>query len=172
MLPPTVKAAVAGMPLKTAEEFEATIKKADEVYQAIKTKDSVAALAASAPKAKPTSAAQSVPKKKADLDTSADAPALDQMAHLAEQIAAFNKKYQPKKTGNSGGNSSRGTQQKRGNGRGGAGQYRPRGRGNPHPDGPPDNCYNIHCQFGRNAYYCLSPSTCPWAEYKGTPPGK
>ena len=158
LLPPEVKAQVAGMPLKKKTEFEAAIKKADEVFQAVKVNQPVSAVAVKKPA---TAGAKS--KKPVDLDTSADAPALDQMAHLADQIAAFNKNYQKSK--NSGG-ASRGAQQKRGP----AGKPQARGRApKPHPDGPPEEACDIHWRFGRSAYYCLSPSTCPWHDIKSVP---
>ena len=161
LLPPTVKAAVASMNLQT--DFDTTIKHADQVFNSLKptVAQPVALVAPSKPpKAKATAAA-------ADLDTSADAPALDQMAHLTQEIAAFNKNFKAaKKQQQQRGGGASGGQGKR---KGGAGRPQRARSETPHPDGPPENACDIHWRFGRSAYYCLTPSTCPWAMYKSAP---
>ena len=82
LLPPAVKAAVAGLDLKT--EFDQVVKKADDVFNAVKTASAAQPVAVVAP-------GKSSKAKTVDLDTSAEPPALDQINKLAEQIAAFNK---------------------------------------------------------------------------------
>ena len=159
LLPPTVKAAVAGMDLKT--DFANTVKKADQVYNAVKVAQPVALVAPSKPPKASASAAA------ASLDTSADAPALDQVANLAEQIAAFNKNFNKHKKQQRGG--GRGAQGTRGGGRGQAGAPQSRGRGKPHPDGPPDDACLNHWRHGRSAYYCLEPSKCSWSHITNPP---
>ena len=155
MLPPTVKAAVAAMDLK--EDFDKTVKHADYVYNAVKGAQPVAVVT---PGNRPTASAVTP----ADLDSSADAPALDQVATLAQEIAAFNKTFKSAKNQMS--------QGKGGGAKGGAGKPQHRGRGKPHPDGPPPESCKVHWQYGRNAFYCLQPDTCPWAHIIATPKPK
>ena len=166
LLPAHVRAQIAGMDMKT--QFDLMIKKADDTYNAIKAE----AGAAAQPVALIT---PGKPQVTADFDTSADAPALDQMSHLADQIAAFNKSYKKAQNSSKGrGGGGRGAQQKRGgsNGssRGLAGKPQPKqNKGNPHPDGPPDNACHIHWQYGRSAFRCAKPDQCPWANYTAPP---
>ena len=165
ILPPTVRAAVANMDLKT--DFDKTVKHADYVFNAIKAAQPVALIAPSKPPTAGAAAASALP---ADLDTSADAPALDQVASLASEIAAFNKNFKSmKKQNQKGASNGRGAQQKRG-----GGQEKPKsrsGRADRHPDGPPENACPIHWKHGRSAFYCLTPSTCPWSA-QINPPSK
>ena len=150
LLHPTVRAAVAGLDLKT--QFDQVVEKADQVQDTIKTAPAVAATTATGTRPKTT-------QKPADLDTSADAPALDQNPTLVEQVAALNKQVKALKKPFKG-KGGRGAQQNRG---GAAGRPQPRRGTNPHPDGPPDNACDIHWRFGRSAFYCLAPSQCPWS---------
>ena len=87
------------------------------------------------------------PVSAVDFDTSADEPAL--------QIAAA-------------GPSGKGRQQPRkppprGNGGLAQGQGKPPPKGNPHPDGPPPGACNTHYKYGRSAFKCRKPDSCPWA---------
>ena len=167
ILPTTIRTAIAHMDMTT--EFDRAIENADLVYNALKAGSGQQVAAAA-----PTSATGAIPKtatksasvtpKKADLDTSADAPAFDQMNQLTEQIAALNKNFKKQQKFQSG--RGRGAQQKRG-GRGG---YQPQRDNRPHPDGPiPENACKVHKSFGKSAYYCLTPSTCPWSAHISPP---
>ena len=165
LLPPTVKAAVAGMDLK--ENFENTVKHADSVYNAIKTAPPVAVVTpGTRPKA---GAAAATAAKSADLDTSADAPALDQVANLAQEIAAFNKNFKSVKKQQNQNAPKSGNKGAQGVSGASGGKPQSRGRGKPHPDGPPDNACIIHWRHGRGAFYCLKPGQCPWEHIIATP---
>ena len=155
LLPPTVRASVAAMDLKT--NFDATIKHADHVFNSLKVAQPVALVT---PRKPPTASA-----RPADLDTSADAPALDPMAALTSEIAALRKDFKSAKKPKGVANSGQGAQK----GRGAAGKPQSRGRGKPHPDGPPENACLIHWKHGRGAFYCLEPDTCDWATVIATP---
>ena len=48
-------------------------------------------------------------------------------------------------------------------------QKKPKG---PHPDGPPENCCKMHRQFGKSAYFCTAPHSCPWHNYTTPRPSK
>ena len=157
ILPTQVRASIAHMDMAT--DFENVLKNADLVYNATKNNIQVAAVTDSAPKKQKAKTAA-----KQDPDTSADAPAFDQINQLTQELAAFNKNFKKSKGGGQNQNPGRGAQQKRGGGqwrganqqgRGGAG--RPQGRG-PHPDGPPDNASLYHWRFGKSAWYCLAPT--------------
>ena len=75
-----------------------------------------------------------------DLDTSADQPAL--------QAAAFKATDKKKKV-----------QAKSKSGREGV---------KPHPDGPPPDACNTHYKYGKSAFKCRKPDSCPWASYAPT----
>ena len=34
-----------------------------------------------------------------------------------------------------------------------------------HPDGPPSNACSQHRQYGKQAYFCREPLSCPWVSY-------
>ena len=152
ILPEQVKASVAGMDLKN--EFDSVIQKADDVYLSVNGGATVKTVAAAklttgaGAGAKPTKTVAT----KADLDTSADQSAFDQMNQLTAQLAAFNKNF---KKG--------GKQRGKGGNRGGGA-----GRDGPKETPPPDACA-IHKRHGKDAYYCLEPSSCPWKDYKAQP---
>ena len=59
-----------------------------------------------------------------------------------------------------------------GRGRGTTRQYRgtrgyrqSRGAARVHPDGAPSNACSQHRQYGKQAYYCREPLSCPWVSY-------
>ena len=126
-LPPEVRQNVAGMPFVGRLALDALMRKADSVY------DNLAA-------ARPVAAVYS-----ADLDTSADEPAL--------QVAAA-------------------TSAGRGRWRKPGGQSQPPDRSaiKPHPDGPPQGACNTHFKYGRAAFKCRKPDSCPWAHLAPTQP--
>ena len=42
-----------------------------------------------------------------------------------------------------------------------------------HPDGPPpEGCCKMHKQFGKSAYFCKLPHSCPWEAFTTVPPPK
>ena len=49
--------------------------------------------------------------------------------------------------------------------RGGRGYGQSRGAARVHPDGPPQNACTQHKQYGKQAYYCREPLSCPWVSY-------
>ena len=51
------------------------------------------------------------------------------------------------------------------NNRGGRGYGQSRGAARVHPDGPPQNACAQHRQYGKQAYYCREPLSCPWVSY-------
>ena len=173
ILPAQIRTSIANIDIET--DFDKAIESADLVYNAMKVGSQSSAVAATVPAStgatnKKPAGTSATPAKRADLDTSADAPAFDQINQLTEQLAAFNKNFKKKKFNAP--NNSRG--QSRGNGRGGAGKPQARqreggGRGNPHPDGPPDNACGIHWRFGKSAYYCLDSEKCPWSAFISSP---
>ena len=76
-------------------------------------------------------------------------------------------------------------QRGRGRGRGrfgrGRGGWSQRGRGaaqqgqnkdqkkTTHPDNPPAGCCKQHQKWGKSAYYCVQPSSCPWSQITAPP---
>ena len=42
----------------------------------------------------------------------------------------------------------------------------------PHPDNPPDDCCAMHKQFGKSAYFCKQPFSCPWKDICARPKPK
>ena len=166
ILPAPCKAAVAGMDMTT--QFDDIIKKADDIYDAVVAPGANPVPVAAVKPAKksttvtasatPTAATGAVPKTNltpADLDTSADVSAFDQINQLTTQIAALNKNF--KKQNKRGGRGATNSQN-----RGGA-RNTTRGRGPPHPDGPPEEACYYHWRFGRAAYSCGDTQKCPWA---------
>ena len=129
-LPTALRVQMASRKLVGADNMKDTLDTADSVY-ATMTRPGVPAL--------PVAAV-------ANLDTSADEPALQQVA------AVQNRRNQPKKKpATSSGAAAR-------------------DRGDPHPDGPPPNACNLHWKYGRGAYTCRKKDTCPWAHYKAPKP--
>ena len=128
-LPSQVRAQVANMSLVGTVAQQHTLDTADKVF---------ATLSAGARNAVNVAAA-----KLADLDTSADAPAL-------QQVAAASRPPPKKKP---------------------AGKPQPKpGRGNPHPDGPPPQACNTHWKYGKSAFKCRKPGSCPWEHYSNPKP--
>ena len=100
------------------------------------------------------------------------------LAALDETLPAFSEQNQPQQvaafgkparggSGRGGGRGQRG--QRGGGGRGGRGG-KPQGqsRGPRHSSNPPESCCDRHYRHGDGAWFCLAPSTCPWAN-KVTP---
>ena len=88
-----------------------------------------------------------------------------------EEIAAFRRqqpqqKKKPKPQGQQAGQKSgqKGSQRQ--------GGTQQKGRGDPHPDGPPESACQIHWQWGKSAYYCKKPHSCPWQSFTTPPPNK
>ena len=140
-LPQSVKAAIAGQSVKN-NNFDNLLKLADAVYKATKQKTTptVAATTPTGTGAEPAEAAA---------------------------LQRGQGRGQSNQRGRGGGN-----QQNRGGGRGagntggngsqgGAG----RGRSERHPDNPPKECCSQHFRFGKTAWYCKKPFTCPWRTF-------
>ena len=49
--------------------------------------------------------------------------------------------------------------------RGGRGYRQSRGAARVHPDGAPSNACSQHKQYGKQAYFCREPLSCPWVSY-------
>ena len=98
------------------------------------------------------------------------------VAAMDETLPAFSEQNQPqvaaigkpnRGSGRGGGRGNRGGQRGgRGGGRGGKPQNQ--SRGPRHSSNPPDSCCDRHYRHGEGAWFCLAPSTCPWAN-KVTP---
>ena len=154
-LPQQVKAAIAGISIKTPEGFKNAMKKADEVFATLKPPGvgQVSAVTGAA---------------------GASASAFDEVDDPDGEIAAF-------RTGGGRG-STRGNTRGQSRGRGGNrgnGQWRPRPqqqqqpqqrqqqqqqrrRADRHPDNPPENACSIHWKWGRSAFRCADTQNCPW----------
>ena len=169
LLPQDVKNQVAAFDLTT--HWDEALRTADAVYKASKTGTTVAAVTtavetatAALTSATATAGATAVTRP-ADLDTSADASAFQAVNQLAVQIAAFGKTFGNGNYRGRGKNRGQGRYRGQGQQRGAAGKPQPRPKpAQPHPDGPPENACAVHQQYGRNAYYCASRSTCPWKD--------
>ena len=123
-LPQVVRNQVAGMPMDGEASLKATLKRADDVW--VTSKGALPGLAVAA----------------VDLDTSADAPALQQ------PVAAVRRNAQARKrAGTAAPVSTSG---------------KPNSRGDPSPDGPPPEACSLHWRYGRSAYRCRKPESCPW----------
>ena len=132
-LHPQVRAAIAGRSL--SKDLDGVLKHADDVHASLNQST-----------ASPVAA---VSQAMANLDTSADAPAL--------QIAAF--KPKPKKPVGTGKDA----------------KGKKKGRGDRHEDGPPEEACSMHWQWGRSAYFCKRPkgdNACPWRDHTIAPPPK
>ena len=194
-LPPHVKQAVAGLKLGDGQ-LETTLRLADAVHSAMAPP--VAAAAALTIATPPPPQQQIVYVQQPyppDLDTSADAPALD--------VAAFRGRGRPTGRGagyrgnqhNFGYRNYRGGQQRPQNYFRGTGQQRsftrpanqpaaqpttplvhnsqpPPNTGPRHPDNPPTNCCHMHWKYGRSAQFCRASLTCPWYNIIAPPPPK
>ena len=144
ILPENIRAHIAH--LDCINDFDNVLRTADCIYNA--TKQNVPVTAVQPAAAKPSPSATGGAAR--ELDTSADAPAFDQINQLTEQLAAFNKNFKKRPKRGRGGQ-TRGAQHTRG----GAGkpQSRDQGRGDPYPDGPPDNACGMQWRW------CVPPIT-------------
>ena len=159
-LPEQVKAGIADMSFKNGG-FEATIKHADAIYNTLGINMATAKVAS------------------ASLNTNetADDP----------QLAAYTRGRGNRGRGNAYNNRGKHNQgQGRGN-RGGSSAYASRGASNgnaqntPNPtskkgtksaDNPPDSCCYNHWVYGKQAWNCLNPTSCPWKDYYTPRPSK
>ena len=127
-LPTEVKRSIAGKSIIGEANMKDTCNTADSVHATLRS-TAVSAAAAYNPAL--------------GLDTSADAPALQQVAATAGG-KKFNSR-QKAKTGSGGQNTNKPS------------------RGEPHSDNPPQACCNAHWKYGRQAFKCRKPDSCPWA---------
>ena len=146
-LPDHVKAAVAGCRLGGGH-LETTLRLADAVATAVPSQSATPTVAAVAAPLPPVP----VPPAPAiqELDTSADAPALQQVAaytpkpvqpRAQQPVQPLTHVSQP-----------------------------PPQRGPRHPDGPPPNSCHMHWKYGRSAQFCRAQLTCPWRHIIAPPP--
>ena len=136
MLPPLVRAAVAGADLKT--EWTATLDRADAVY-AGQTDSANHVAAVTVQPATP--AATPLPPQENETAS---------VTQLAEQLAAFTKKF----------NNIRGKSQR---GRGAA-RGRTANAASQKEKALPNACWN-HKRHGKQAFFCAAEDTCPWKEF-------
>ena len=87
----------------------------------------------------------------------------------AEEVAAFRRPQQQQQQ-RTGGQSQQGRRQSQPQQSGAA--RKPRKVKGPHPDGPPPGSCSVHYEFGRSAYFCKAPHSCPWANFTIIPPAK
>ena len=132
-------------------DFDRVVQKADDAYLSINATPTMAVVAATKVDKKKPATAKQPAAATADLDTSADQHAFEQINQLTAQLAAFNKNFKKRGKGGRGG---------RGGKQGGGA-----GRGKSAPDDPPAGSCPIHKQYGRAAYYCLQPDSCPMKDY-------
>ena len=153
-LPQIVRSAVAGRSLKS--DLEGVMKHADDVYASI-----------NAP------GARSIAAYDVDENEGEEIAAIRGRGGRSGQRGGYGRgsqqQQQPQQQqsrGASRGGRARGGRWNRGRGQPHQQQDRGQGQGGQgvHPDGPPDNACKIHLLHGRSAYYCLSPSTCPWKD--------
>ena len=144
LLPQQIKSQVANLSLE-ADHFEATIAYADSVYQSLQPAQPVAAVRMTAP----GTSSGATPK-------STDAGASDRSV---QEVAAVKKRQG-------------------GGGAAGSGKKPPRKKrdpndpttwGKPHADGPPAQTCMYHYVYGRKAYFCSRPESCPWKHLSNPP---
>ena len=88
--------------------------------------------------------------------------------NLDETQAAFNPENQPQVAA-FGSNKGQGKNQQQGKGKGKknknrqGGQSQDKPRGPRHSSSPPEACCDRHYRHGADAWYCVAPLTCPWA---------
>ena len=128
-----------------ADTFPAVVKLADAIHSSNAPPATVAAIAAPATNLNETQPAIQYP---------------------VPEVAAAQRGGKPWRGGrnNRGG---RGGRNNRGGGNSGGGQSQsqgPKHKGTKHPDLPPGdwNGCSMHFRFGKNAYFCAEPATCPW----------
>ena len=118
ILPENIRAHIAH--LDCINDFDNVLRTADCIYNATKQNVPVAAVKPAAAKPSPSATGGAA----RELDTSADAPAFDQINQLTEQLAAFNKNFKKRPKPGRGGQ-TRGAQQTRG----GTGKHQSRDQG-------------------------------------------
>ena len=123
-LPTQVRQAVAGMSLVGTAAQKLTLDKADSVWSTLQTRGSAVSAVI-------------------DLDTSADAPALQQVA----AVAGRGRYQQQRRPGQ--GQKQQASGAKRAD--------------KPHTEGTPQSACNTHWKYGREAFTCRRPDKCPWA---------
>ena len=135
-LPQVVRASIAGKSLTGEVNQRDVLKLADDVFAAAALPSDY--VVAAPVQAHPTEVAAVAA---ADLDTSADLPAL-------QIAAAAYTRARAQRAGQSA-----------------TAQQKPKNRGKPHPDGPPENTCYLHWKHGKSAYKCQRPGSCPWKEF-------
>ena len=179
-LPSGVKQKIASEPF-TKENFQKILKLADDAYQSCRPSQSVAAVATSPPPFV-------TPANPGPLDT-AFHPAFNQEG----SVAAYGYGNRGGRGGRGGGRGGQGGGRgNRGAGRGQGNQQNNRGQGNSggggnrgqgnqgrggsagthprhgttrHADLPPFETCKRHWTFGKSAFFCLEPGTCPWKDF-------
>ena len=134
-LPAEVRQQVAGQSIFGKEAMKSTLQTADAVYSTLQSLRSGGA---------------AVSAVSADLDTSADAPAL-QLAAFQNKNRQNNRNFRKNNPATSNATKS---------------ATKPKSdRGDLHPDGPPTLVCNTHWKYGKAAFRCQKEETCPWAKY-------
>ena len=150
-LPGNVRAAIASMPFN-ADTFKEVTQHADAVF-ASNAPVTVAAV---------RSEAAVLAQPPASLDETQPG-----LAYPVAEVAAirggrggrgFNRGGRNNRGGRGG--ASSGTQQAAGNNSGG--QRQTKNKGPRHPDNPPFQGCQMHWKWGKSAFFCSEPSTCPW----------
>ena len=135
-LPKEVCAAIAGKSIE-GENFDTVIQAADDVFKALK-----GPLATT----NTTTPAVATTTKESKEETS------------NPEVSAYNNNSRGRGYQGRG----RGATRSRGTYRG----YRQsRGAARVHPDGAPSNACSQHKQYGKQAFYCREPLSCPWVSY-------
>ena len=141
-LPTEVRQRIAGCSLVGKDSMKPLLQTEDAVYETLKG---------------PTIAVSAVAPYNPALDALADQPALQQ------PVAAY-RGHQPQRgTGRKRGQSNNRGARAAGASGGRQNQQKSKDRGTPHPDGPPSTACNLHWKYGRSAFKCWKPDTCPWA---------
>ena len=155
-LPSTVRAGIAHMEF-TKDNFNAITQLADDIFESQPNSATVAAMR---------------------VEGSAPNPQLDEtqpgLAYPVQEVNAVSR-------GGRGGRGNRNNRGRGSRGRGGRGGQAssgqaatPRHKGTKHPDLPNGEwlgCSN-HFKFGRGAYFCAEPATCPWKNVYAVRPSK
>ena len=158
-MPPAVRQAVAHYNF-TRTNLPNILQVADDVYQSTRPASaSVAAISGlpSAPNPNSDLSHEEVLNQAFSIPANGQAAAA-QIASIAAQVAALQKKFEKK--GNKGNNN--------GGGGGNKPQYsaaNPRHKTPRHPDLPPFGACKRHWQFGKSSFVCLEPTSCPWRKF-------
>ena len=166
-MPSSVKQAVAHYNF-TRADLANIMQVADDVYESTRPASaSVAAMSLpSAPNPHNDLSHKELLNQAFTMPQGAD-DATAQIASLAAQVAAMQKKFGNPSRGNGRGGRGRG----RGGNRGGGQQppkysaSNPRHTGPRHPDLPPFGACKRHWQFGKSSFVCLEPDSCPWKNF-------